>query len=66
MHGYSDLGFWNSFNRSLLISIRDLICLVGAVALHFMYHVKALSLKVVCSYIIFDASSIILFIDHIS
>jgi len=66
MHWDSDLGLWNSFSISLLIFFRDLICLAAAVAFHFMYHVRVLSLKVVSGCAIFDASSVILFTDHIA
>jgi hypothetical protein len=65
MHGDSNLGFWNSLSRYLLIYVRDLIYPTGTMALYFIYHARALSLNVVSSCAIFNASSMILFTYHI-
>jgi hypothetical protein len=62
----SNLGFYNSLSRSLLISVRDLVYVTGVVSLYFMYDVKYLSLKVVSRYAVFNTSFVILFIEHIT
>jgi hypothetical protein len=46
--------------------VRDLVYPASAIDLYFMYHVIALSLKVVSSCVILDSSSVTLFVDHIS
>jgi len=65
MHCDSDLGFLNSFSRSLFISVKDLIYPISVVSFYFMYHVLALYMNVVSSCSILDASSVILFTNHI-
>jgi len=52
--------------ENLFVSSKDLSCFTGVVTLYFMYHVRALSLKVVSKCTILDVSSVILFSDHIA
>jgi hypothetical protein len=66
IHWDYDIGFLISLSRYFLISIRYLSCPASAVSLYFMYHVKVISLNVVSSCMIFVASFVILFIDHIA
>ena len=66
IHSDSNLGFWNSLSRSLLIYFRDLVCPASAITLYFIYHVRDLSLKEVSSCAIFNTSSVIVFTNHIA